>query len=76
MLHSMAEARPSYMLFESIVTNSIYYGAFFILYLCEVWEPTLIGIALMFGFGNAFDTVVSYLAYRYFLKKENLHIFS
>lgn len=61
--------KTKYMLFESVVTNSIYYGAFFIMYLCGVWKPTLIGIALMFGFGNAFDTIVSYLAYRHFLKK-------
>ena len=66
--------KTSYMLFESIVTNSIYYGISFILYLCGVWKPTLTGIALMFGFGNVFDTVVSYLAYRYFLKKENIRI--
>ena len=64
--------KTTYMLFESVVTNSIYYGAFFILYLCGVWTPSLIGIALMFGFGNAFDSVVSYLAYRHFLKKEML----
>ncbi len=68
--------KTAYMLFESIVTNSIYYGAFFILYLCGVWKPTLIGIVLMFGCGNAFDTVVSFAAYRYFLKKENIRIFS
>ena len=66
--------KTKYMLFESVVTNSIYYGAFFILYLCGAWKPTLIGIALMFGCGNAFDTVVSYLAYRHFLKKENISI--
>ena len=66
--------KTNYMLFESVVTNSIYYGAFFILYVCGVWKPTLIGIALMFGFGNAFDTVVSYLAYRHFLNKENISI--
>ena len=61
-----------YMLFESVVTNSIYYGTFFILYLCGVWKPTLIGIALMFGCGNAFDTIVSFIAYRHFLKKESI----
>ena len=66
--------KTKYMLFESVVTNSTYYGTFFILYLCGVWKPTLTGIALMFGFGNAFDTVVSYLAYRHFLKKENISI--
>ena len=66
--------KTKYMLFESVVTNSIYYGTFFVLYLCGIWKPTLIGIALMFDFGNAFDTVVSYLAYRHFLKKENISI--
>lgn len=68
--------KTNYMLFESIVTNSIYYGTFFVLYLCGVWKPTLIGIALMFGCGNAFDSVVSYIAYRHFLKKENIRICS
>ncbi len=66
--------RTNYMLFESVMTNSIYYGTFFILYLCGVWKPTLIGIALMFGCGNAFDTVVSYIAYRHFLTKENIRV--
>ena len=47
------------MLFESVVTNSVYYGTFFILYLTGVWTPTLIDIALMFGIGNAFDSIVS-----------------
>ena len=61
--------RTDYMLFESVVTNSVYYGAFFVLYLCGIWTPTLTGIALMFGFGNAFDSIVSYLAYRHFIKK-------
>lgn len=62
--------KTEYMLFESIVTNTVYYGIFFILYLTGVWVPTLTGIALMFGFGNAFDTVVSALAYKMFLAKE------
>ena len=41
---------------------------FFVLYLTGVWTPTLIGIALMFGGGNAFDSVVSFLVYRRFLE--------
>ena len=61
--------KTNYMLFESVVTNSIYYGAFFVLYLTGIWTPTLIGIALMFGCGNAFDTVVSGIAYWHFRKK-------
>lgn len=68
--------KTNYMLFESVVTNSLYYGTFFILYLNGIWSPTLIGIAIMFGFGNAFDTVVSGLAYRYYLKRNKLTIFN
>ena len=61
--------KTNYMLLESVVTNSVYYGAFFMLYLTGVWTPTLLGIALMFGCGNAFDTIVSALAYWHFRKK-------
>ncbi len=60
--------KVTYMLFESIVTNTVYYGIAFVLYLFGVWTPTLISIALLFGFGNAFDSIVSWLAYRHFTK--------
>lgn len=61
--------KTKYMLFESVVTNTVYYGLFFILYLSGVWKPTLFGIAWMFGIGNAFDSIVSGMAYAFFLKK-------
>lgn len=61
--------KTHYMLFESVVTNVVYYGICFILYIANVFEPTLLGIALMFGIGNAFDSIVSYIAYRYLLKR-------
>ena len=66
--------KTNYMLFESVVTNTVYYGTFFVLYLTGVWTPTLLGIALMFGVGNAFDSVVSGVAYWWFLKKEKIKI--
>ena len=62
------------MLFESVVTNTIYYGIAFILYSTNVWIPTLTGITLLFGIGNAFDSIVSFLAYRYLLKKERIDL--
>ena len=68
--------KTNYMLFESIVTNTIYYGGAFILYLTGVWVPSLIGIALLFGIGNLFDSIVSLGAYIFLLKKEDFHIFS
>ena len=66
--------KTTYMLFESVVTNTIYYGGAFILYLCGVWQPTLIGIALLFGIGNAFDAIVSLIAYAFLLKKKKINI--
>ena len=67
--------KTHYMLFESVVTNTIYYGIAFFLYLTGVWTPSLIGIALLFGIGNAFDSVVSLCAFVYLLKKERIDIF-
>lgn len=66
--------RTKYMLFESVVTNSIYYGAFFLCYLSGLWVPTLTGIAVMFGLGNVFDSVVSAAAYQHYLRKEHIRI--
>jgi hypothetical protein len=62
------------MLFESVVTNAIYYGAAFALYATNIWTPTLTGIALLFGIGNAFDSIVSLVAYLFLLKKEKISV--
>eukprot|EP00833_Pecoramyces_ruminatium_P018847 jgi/Orpsp1_1/1192879/evm.model.d7180000096613.1 len=64
-----------YMFFESVVTNSLYYGTAYILYKANIWTPSLYGIAILFGCGNAFDSVVSYLAYLFLLKQEKINIF-
>ena len=66
--------KTNYMLFESVVTNAVYYGVAFVLYLTGVWVPTLTGIALLFGGGIAFDTVVSSGAYVYLLKKRGINV--
>lgn len=66
--------KTNYMLFESVATNSIYYGTAFVLYVTNIWSPTLMGIALLFGIGNAFDSIVSMIAYIYLLKKEKINI--
>ena len=55
--------KTHYMLFESVVTNLVYYGICFILYVTNIFKPTLTGIALMFGVGNAFDAIVSFVVY-------------
>ena len=66
--------KTNYMLFESVVTNTVYYGIAFVLYVTNVWTPTLTGIALLFGIGNAFDSIVSLVAYAFLLKKEKIHL--
>ena len=57
------------MLFESVLTNIIYYGICFVLFVMNIFKPTLIGIALMFGIGNAFDSLVSLIAYLFLRKR-------
>ena len=66
--------KTNYMLFESVVTNTVYYGIVFILYATGMWTPTLTGIAFLFGIGNAFDSVVSFVAYLYLLRKCKISI--
>ena len=66
--------KTNYMLFESVVTNTVYYGIVFILYATGMWTPTLTGIALLFGIGNAFDSVVSLGAYVFLLKMERIKL--
>ena len=68
--------KTNYMLFESVVTNTVYYGITFVLYSVDLWTPTLTGIALLFGIGNAFDSLVSAVAYAYLLKKQQINIFA
>ena len=63
--------KTNYMLFESVVTNTVFYGAAFVLYLTGVWTPTLTGIALLFGLGMAFDSVVSLAAYLHLRKRRD-----
>ena len=66
--------KTNYMLFESVVTNTIYYGIAFILYVTGIWIPTLTGIALLFGIGNAFDSIVSLGAYVFLLRRHKISI--
>ena len=68
--------KTHYMLWESVVTNTVYYGIAFVLYATGVWVPTLTDIALLFGIGNAFDSIVSLVAYAVLLKKNKINILS
>ena len=61
--------KVKYMLFQSVLINSTIYGIAFILYLAKIYNPTLLSIALMFGFGILFDSIVTFIMYWYFNKK-------
>ena len=70
-----ALGKTEYMLLESVVTNTVYYGGAFLLYCAGLWVPTLNGIALLFGIGIAFDSIVSFAVYLYMIKhmRNELH---
>lgn len=63
-----------YELIETTITNVVYYGLMFILYKTGVWQPTLMGITLMFGIGCGFDALVTIGAYIVLAKKYHLNI--
>lgn len=62
--------KTNYMLFQSLVINTVYYGLMFVLYITKVYVPTLEKIALMFAGGTALDSVLTYFIYWWMLKKD------
>lgn len=61
--------KTEYMFWETVVTNVIYYGTFFVLFKTGYFIPTLNKIAIMFGAGCAYDAIVSGAAYIILLKR-------
>ena len=62
--------KTNYMLFESIVTNIVYYGICFVLYISNVFKPTPVGIALIEQGGFSFPSghsMVSLAFYGYII---------
>lgn len=68
--------KTNYMLFQSVVINSVFYGTAFVLYQVGVFTPNLTLIALMFATGTALDSILTMGIYKWMLKKENIHIIS
>ena len=60
--------KPQYILLQSFIVNTLFYGIFFILYLNNIFKPTLINIALMFGGSMAFGSMINYVIY-FIIKK-------
>jgi len=66
--------KTNYMLIQSICIDVFFYGIMFILYLTEIFVPTLLGISLMFGIGMTLDFIPTMILYRYLLKKKGIKI--
>lgn len=66
--------KTNYMLFQSIIINSVFYGILFVLYLFGIYKPTLILISVMFASGIALDGVLTYLMFVWMLKKRKISI--
>lgn len=66
--------KTNYMLFQSLVINTVFYGTAFILYQVGVFEPSLTLIALMFASGTALDSLLTMGMYVWMLKKKNIDV--
>ncbi len=62
--------KTEYMLFQSIVINTVFYGGLFILYVIGIYQPNLTLIALMFAGGTALDSVLTFGMFVWLVKKK------
>jgi Na+-driven multidrug efflux pump len=61
--------KTQYLLVQSLIINILFYGTFFILYLNNIYKPTLMSITLMFGSAIAADGVVTFIMYGWYKNK-------
>jgi len=61
--------RTDLMLIQSLAVNILFYGSAFILYQLGIFIPTLTGIALMFGTGIVFDSIITVLLFWAYYRK-------
>lgn len=64
--------KTDYMLYQSLIVNILFFGGAFVLYKTGVFEPTLNGIAILFGLGMAFDFIPTVILYRKLIKDRNI----
>lgn len=67
--------KTSYMLFQSLVINIVFYGTAFLLFQTKVFTPNLTLIALMFASGTALDSLLTMGMYVWMLKKKKINPF-
>ena len=66
--------KTNYMLIQSICINIIYYGIVFMLFLFNIFVPSLLNIVLMFGIGMTLDFIPSLILYLHLIQKEKIEI--
>ena len=66
--------KTKYMLFQSVIINTVFYGSLFGLYATGIYQPTLMLIAVMFAAGIAFDSLLTYGMFAWMLKKRNIQL--
>lgn len=68
------KGRTDLMLWQSILTNFLVYGFAFLLYQKDIFQPTLISIAILFGVGVVFDSLITFIMYYRFSKNALLKL--
>lgn len=66
--------KTSYLALQSLITNVSVYGTAYFLYWKGIVDPTLHGIAILFGIGIAVDTAVTWWLYNRHLKQSDFMI--
>lgn len=67
--------KTSYMLFQSIAVNSVFYGSLFMLWRMGIYQPTLMRIALMFAAGIAVDSLLTFGMFAWMLRRRGMTLF-
>jgi len=66
--------KTGYLALQSLITNVGVYGTVYVLYLQGIVQPTLHGIAILFGIGILVDTFVTWWLYNRHLKQSGYMI--
>ena len=66
--------RTDYMLYQSVIVNTLFYGTLYILFKVGIYQPNLILIALMFALGIAIDAFITAIIFIWMLKKKKINI--
>lgn len=66
--------KTQYMLFQSILINVVFYGGLFIIYRLGIYQPSLTNIALTFALGIALDSIVTFVMFRWMVKRRAIRL--